>query len=274
MSEAFTDIASNCGSVREHTLHARCCQLPDILSHNCWMKDWVAYQEEVAGFFRDLGMESFTDVTVKGARTSHDVDVVVRGRYSGFDIMWVVECKAWAARIPKEKVLALRTIVADTGADRGFLMAESGYQSGALEAALLANITLTSVGELKERLRYELAIAKLNKLENRADECRERYWRIDKTRRIECGLRPEVYDVGYSGTNIIAAVEEALRSIRLRGFPVTFSPVEAVLASFGGRRRLGELVGPGHDFDEPEDLYEVLDAELTKLEALLTDAEG
>jgi hypothetical protein len=61
---------------------------------------------------------------------------------------WLVECKAWSSAVPKEKVFALRTIVEDTGADRGFVMAEKGYQSGALEAARLTNVMLTSRADL------------------------------------------------------------------------------------------------------------------------------
>ena len=151
---------------------------------------WMKYQQDVSRFFGDLGMEALVDQTVRGVRTSHDVDVLVRGSYVGFDITWVVECKAWQSRIPKEKVLALRQIVDDVGADRGFIMAESGHQSGALEAALVSNVTLTSIADLTERLRYDLAMTKLAKLEHRADEARERYWALGKYVRIDAGLRP------------------------------------------------------------------------------------
>src|SRR5437773_4481852 len=106
------------------------------------MSEWVEYQEKVAEFFRYLGLKSETNVVIKGVRASHNVDVVVRSKHAGIPIMWLVECKDWSTRVTKEKVLALRTIVDDTGADRGFIMAESGYQSGALEAARLTNITL------------------------------------------------------------------------------------------------------------------------------------
>ena len=107
---------------------------------------WSDYQEQVADFFRSLGLSATTNETIQGIRTTHDVDVVVRSRHAGFDVLWLVECKAWKTAIPKEKVLALRTIVDDVGADRGFIMAESGYQSGALlHLALNAIVMLTSL---------------------------------------------------------------------------------------------------------------------------------
>lgn len=39
----------------------------------------------------------------------------------------------------------LKGVVDDTGADRGFLLSESGFQTGAVTAARLANITLTNL---------------------------------------------------------------------------------------------------------------------------------
>ena len=86
-------------------------------------------------------------------------------------------------------------------------MAESGHQSGALEAALVSNVTLTSIADLTERLRYDLAMTKLAKLEHRADEARERYWALGKYVRIDAGLRPEVGEAGYSGNHVIAGVD-------------------------------------------------------------------
>ena len=55
---------------------------------------------------------------------------------------WVVEAKSWRSNVPKEKILALRSIVDDTGADRGFLISEKGFQSGAWEAAKKSNVEL------------------------------------------------------------------------------------------------------------------------------------
>jgi restriction system protein len=113
------------------------------------MADWSDYQENTAEFFRNIGLYAMTDETIRGARTSHNVDVVVRSNHLGFDLLWLVECKHWNTPVSKLHVLALREIVSDTGADRGIMMAESGYQSGAVEAANLTNVQLTSLAELR-----------------------------------------------------------------------------------------------------------------------------
>jgi restriction system protein len=95
--------------------------------------DWRRYQEDVAQFFRELGLSAQTNVTINGVRTKHDVDVLVESTYKGISIRWIVECKSWKRPVPKLNVLALRTIIEDVGADRGFLMNEAGYQKGRLK---------------------------------------------------------------------------------------------------------------------------------------------
>src|ERR1700730_10495434 len=111
--------------------------------------NWQEYQEEVASFFRSVGLEATTNFTVQGVRTSHDVDVFVKSHHVGFDVVWIVECKQWKNKVSKLHVLALREIVTDVGADRGILLAESGFQSGAVEAAKLTNVYVTSFADLR-----------------------------------------------------------------------------------------------------------------------------
>ena len=112
--------------------------------------NWQEYQEEVAAFFRSLGLEAETNVTVKGVRTTHDIDVLVKSRHVGFTVVWIIECKHWKRRVTKLHVLALREIVADLGADRGILLSEGGFQSGAIEAAALTNVHVNSLVNLGE----------------------------------------------------------------------------------------------------------------------------
>ena len=238
------------------------------------MPEWSDYQEEVAEFFRSLGLAAETNVTVPGVRTRHNVDVVVRSKHVGFEILWLTECKAWIAAIPKETVLALRSIVEDTGADRGFLMAERGYQSGALEAARLTNVVLTSLADLKETLAYDIGMAKLNTLLTRVESCRNRYWAIDKYARIDFGLRPDVAAIGYSGDQVIKAVEYTLHHAMLGGFPISYDRTVAAISSYGGRRSERIEAGSPNAIQTPSALFEVLNAELVELERRLDEAEG
>ena len=114
------------------------------------MAAWHDYQEQIADFFRVLGMAATVDERLKGARGQHDVDVVVRDFRAGVQQLWVVECKLWRRSVTKIHVAALAHIVQDVGADRGIMLSETGFQAGAIRLASLQNITLTSLGDLKQ----------------------------------------------------------------------------------------------------------------------------
>jgi restriction system protein len=198
---------------------------------------------------------------------------VVSSTHVGFDVQWLIECKAWASPVSKEKVLALRSIVDDVGADRGFMMAERGYQRGALEAARFASVMLTSLADLEETLGYEIGIAGLRSLWSRVELCRERYWAIDKYDRIDVGLRADVGAWGYSGMTVINAVDHSLRQALTFGFPIEYE--RSIAASLGASGLPADPVMRDSDtaIVEPIELFKILDAELTELEGKLDAAE-
>jgi restriction system protein len=177
------------------------------------MAEWSDYQEEVAEFFRSIGLQADTNVTLKGVRTSHDIDVVVRSNHIGFDLLWLVECKHWKTAVTKLHVLALREIVSELGADRGVLMAESGFQRGAREAAQLTNVQLTSLAALTTTASDALGRAQLRALQER----------------IENGLRDE-QGGGYSGHHILQIINAALNSASQDQPPVIGAPLFGEIA--------------------------------------------
>ena len=127
--------------------------------------NWSEYQDQAGEFFSRLGLDTKIEHQLEGARGLHVVDVYASGSFNGIAFNWVVECKAWKNNIPKEKVMALSAIVQDVGADRGFLLSEIGFQSGAIRAARSSNITLTSLEDLSfstERFAVDTLIGKKN----------------------------------------------------------------------------------------------------------------
>lgn len=172
---------------------------------------WREYQDEAAAFFRSLGLDAVSDVRVQGVRTAHDIDVLVKSRHAGFEVTWIVECKLWNAPVNKLHVLALREIVSDTGADRGVLLSESGFQSGAAEAAGLTNVHLTTLAQLRSEASDGVCRMRLTDLYDRVESCRERYWNLPKGLRIDHGLRPDTAASGYSGALVISLAEDLLR---------------------------------------------------------------
>ena len=175
---------------------------------------WKAYQEEAAEFFRSLGMTAKTDEKVTGVRTNHNVDVLVTSRHAGFESIWIVECKLWRTSVSKNHVLALRAIVSDLGADRGILLSEKGFQRGAVEAAQMTNVLVTTLADARAGASHDVASMRMSDLWVRAESCKNRYWDLPKELRIVMGLRPDVS--GYSGRRVIEALREILSS-GLRG---------------------------------------------------------
>jgi hypothetical protein len=121
---------------------------------------WRQYQQEVADVFRAMGFKTTVEETLTGARASHIVDVAVRFRIGGVAVLWVVECKLWKASVRKEQVMTLVHIAQDVGADRAFLLSESGFQAGALTAVRNTSTTLTDLQGLlaaaEENIRWRL----------------------------------------------------------------------------------------------------------------------
>lgn len=137
------------------------------------MPRWRDYQTRVAQLFQDLGCEVKVDFTMVGARGRHDVDVWVRFDKMGLEQIWIVECKLWNRPVPKEKILAFRSVVEDVGASRGILIAESGHQAGAFRASAFTNITLTSLSDLSENSRCEFLSNGLRTIGRRASALKD-----------------------------------------------------------------------------------------------------
>ena len=217
--------------------------------------NWKEYQEKAAQFFRNMGLDAQTDVTVQGVRTTHDIDVLVKSHHLGFDVMWIVECKHWATKVSKLHVLGLREIVADLGADRGILLAENGYQSGAIEAANLTNVHLTSLLDAQKHASSDIAAMRLRELYDRIEICRERYWDIPKDKRIESGLRQEVGFDGYSGFHVFQIVDDLMPKAFRGAFPIDTT----IAVRFLGKSFPSQLASP--------------DELLREISSLITDLE-
>jgi len=203
---------------------------------------WQEYQEEVAEFFRSVGAETKVNHVIQGVRTTHAIDVFVKLHYVGFDVVWIVECKHWNSKVTKLHVLALREIVSDIGADRGIFLCEAGFQSGAVEAATLTNVHVKSLADLRGTASADINAMRLRELFDRTEICRQRYWDIPKSKRIECGLRPDVPEGGYSGDHVIELANQLLSKAIRGNYPFDIDSLPAVasvqaLIMFGGPRQ-------------------------------------
>lgn len=220
------------------------------------MKAWEKYQEDAASYFRSLGLTATTNATVDGVRTSHNVDVLVKSHHVGFDITWIVECKFWQTSVDKSHVLTLRQIVTEVGADRGILLCEVGFQSGAQEAANLTNVQLTSIAEMQVAAAHSIYAMQLRDLLDRTGSCRDRYWAISKEERIKHNLRS--YGADYSGRRIIEMCLNLLTRAARGSYPFQSDDIEVFM-----------LFGNNKYFASPKEVFDLVEKKLSELEARL-----
>jgi hypothetical protein len=78
------------------------------------------------------------------------VDVLAQELIENITYQIICECKNWSTNVPQEKVHAFRTVVIEAGANRGYIISRTGFQSGAIEAARSTNIELVTFAEFQE----------------------------------------------------------------------------------------------------------------------------
>lgn len=191
------------------------------MNNDVMEKDWFNFQEKIAEHFRSLGVQAETNKTIRGVRTEHDLDVYVTSKYLGTNIKWVIEAKYWQTKIPKEKVLALRTIVDDIGADKGFIISQVGFQSGAIEACQNTNIQLYTFEEFVTLSKNYIQNEILDTYVRRARLLHIRYFSHKKRIRKDYGLRGELGEVAcFSGAWLLTTVFDVLEKARTQKYPI------------------------------------------------------
>jgi hypothetical protein len=102
--------------------------------------DWVGLQDQVSLILNECGLESKTTVTVALARGRAEIDVYAEDKQQTPSTLVFCECKNWKSAIPQNVVHGFRTVVSDGGANIGYLICTSSFQSGAKEAATNSNV--------------------------------------------------------------------------------------------------------------------------------------
>ncbi|MFF0065884.1 restriction endonuclease [Streptomyces sp. NPDC005279] len=100
----------------------------------------VEYEQAVAGLVQSAGHEiadwqvQHLD-PVEGLDGTYIIDVTARFRLMGADFLMLFECKRHASPVKREHVQVLKDKLQSTGAQKGVVVAASGFQRGALEYA-------------------------------------------------------------------------------------------------------------------------------------------
>ncbi|WP_267887335.1 restriction endonuclease [Streptomyces sp. WM4235] len=203
--------------------------------------EWQQYQQDVSSFLSELGFDTRVDEPIEGARAQHDIDVTARMSIAGVNILWLVECKAWERRIPKERILTIQGIVDDIGADRGIVFSESGFQAGAIRATQNTNITLTSLEDFSLNFRNEVSATKARVLDGRIARLMKAFeavWDLADPERQAAFSRysgPSGFDFLKGGPHAMAGVmarlnqmRESLENARFDRWPVAYFPLDLV----------------------------------------------
>jgi len=184
--------------------------------------EWYKFQEEICNYFRSLGAHAETNVNILGIRTSHAIDILVKTKFLGQDLIWIVEAKKWNSKVNKLQVLGLRTIIDDIGADKGFIISEKGFQSGAIESAQKTNVQLMTYSELKTVTKELIQSEIICTYKDRLILLENRYWSHSKKIRQKYGLRGEIWDypVNFSGHSLLLTAHNAIDSAMNNEYPI------------------------------------------------------
>jgi hypothetical protein len=111
--------------------------------------NWEELQDMTGQLFDEIGCEVVVGKPIDNVRGAKEIDVFVRDVAITPPAVYLCECKLWKRAVPQEIVHAFRTVMADVGAHRGFIISGAGFQKGAFEAATNTNIDLVTFGSCR-----------------------------------------------------------------------------------------------------------------------------
>lgn len=183
--------------------------------------NWYNFQEEIKNHFVSLGCKAETNIRITGVRTFHDIDVLVETKFLGHNMKWIIEAKKWDTKVSKLHVLALRQIVDDIGADKGFIISEKGFQKGAFEASNNTNISLLTFNELKSLADSTIQNEILNNYLDRVNLIVCRYFAHSKSIRKKYELRGDTGSIGdFSVYILLIRVVQTIKFGKENDYPI------------------------------------------------------
>ena len=112
--------------------------------------NWQDLQNQVAKILTECGFNVDVEKTITTVRGDVEVDVYAEETVKGRKYIILCECKHWKANIPKNVIHGFRTVMQDVGANSGYVIVTSDFQSGAFTAAELTNIDLVTWEQFQE----------------------------------------------------------------------------------------------------------------------------
>jgi len=113
-------------------------------------KNWQDLQNEVARILEECGFSVEVEKVLETARGQVEIDIYAEEIIKRRKYVIVCECKHWRNRVPQNVIHGFRTVLADIGANVGYIVSMAGFQSGAFKASELTNVELVTWNEFQE----------------------------------------------------------------------------------------------------------------------------
>ena len=108
------------------------------------------FTKELSSVAASVPVEIVHNAKIKGkSGHEHQIDVVIRLKLAGFDLLIFVECKHYGRKVEIEQVMALKGRMDDCAAHKGIVITTSGFQEGALKFARANGISLALMDGVK-----------------------------------------------------------------------------------------------------------------------------
>lgn len=111
---------------------------------------WKDLQNKVAQILERCGFNTEIEKTIKTARGEVEIDVYGEELIDGRKYSLLCECKFWGTNIPQTIIHGFRTIISDIGANIGYIITTSDYQSGAKKTIENTNVVLLTWESFQE----------------------------------------------------------------------------------------------------------------------------
>lgn len=131
---------------------------------------WTELQLLTKQLFDELSCKSEVEKNIVTVRGKVCVDVYIKDFVSSPPLVYLCECKYWRKKVSKAVVHSFRTVVHDSGANRGYIISKAGFQSGAFEAAMSSNVELVTWEQLQVLFKDRWISALKHKIISTADQ--------------------------------------------------------------------------------------------------------
>ena len=113
-------------------------------------KDWKDLQNQTGQILTESGLKVEIEKKVVSVRGEIEIDVFAIETINDREQIILIECKNWNNPIPQTVVHAFRTVMTDIGANTGYIVSKTGFQSGAYKTSEFSNIKLVTWKEFQD----------------------------------------------------------------------------------------------------------------------------